>query len=98
LFKVIWSNRALEDIIDITEFIAKDSKKYARLTSKNLVLKCNELINFPKKGKVVVEFKIDSIREIIVGNYRIIYSIGINDVNILTIHHSARSLLKRKIL
>ncbi len=98
MFKIVWSKRALNDLTDIAEYIAKDSIKYSRLTTNNLVSRCKGLINFPKKGKIVAEFNIESIREIIVGNYRIIYNIDKSDINILTIHHSARSLIKRKIV
>lgn len=98
MYKIIWSERALNDIVDIADFIARDSKKYATLTTKNIVYKCEDLKNFPRKGKKIEEFKNESIREIIVGNYRVIYNVEFNDINILTIHHSARSLAKRRIL
>ncbi|MGY5846792.1 type II toxin-antitoxin system RelE/ParE family toxin [Salegentibacter sp. HM20] len=52
----------------------------------------------PFSGKLVQEIRREDIREIIEGNYRIIYKI-INSkrIDILTIHHSARDLSKRKI-
>lgn len=47
---------------------------------------------------MVVEIGIPTIRELIEGNYRIIYKVlNINEVVILTIHHTARDLTKRDI-
>lgn len=49
-------------------------------------------------GKIVSEINQENIRELIEGNYRIIYKIiKTNQVDILTIHHSARDLIRRKI-
>jgi len=48
--------------------------------------------------KVVLEFQRQNIREIVFGNYRIIYKIvSEKQIDILTIHHSARDLSKRNI-
>tara|TARA_R100000935_G_scaffold11996_1_gene23752 strand:- start:304 stop:501 length:198 start_codon:yes stop_codon:yes gene_type:complete len=49
-------------------------------------------------GKIVSERDKQSIRELIEGNYRIIYLIVNKErIDILTVHHSARDLTKRKI-
>ncbi|PKP24862.1 MAG: hypothetical protein CVU03_10710 [Bacteroidetes bacterium HGW-Bacteroidetes-2] len=45
----------------------------------------------------VLEIQNKNIREIFEGNYRIIYRVvNENRIDILTIHHSARDLRKRK--
>ena len=51
----------------------------------------NVLKTQAKAGKVVAEYGIESIRELIVGHYRIIYRI-INEqlIHIILIHHGAR--------
>ena len=49
-------------------------------------------------GKNVLEINQENIRELIEGNYRIIYKIvEDNQIDILTIHHSARDLIRRNI-
>ncbi len=49
-------------------------------------------------GRQVEEIGIPTIRELIEGNYRIIYKVmNDHEVAILTIHHSSRDLTKRKI-
>ena len=43
------------------------------------------------------EVGIESIRELIVGSYRVIYRLGSDQVHILTVHHGARILDVRKL-
>lgn len=73
--EVIWSDSAIQDINDIGEYISKDSAKYAEITVSQLFSSMDILENHPKVGKVVPEFEIESIRELIRGNYRIVYQL-----------------------
>ena len=81
------------------DYISKDSKRYAeiqirRIKSRSLILKTQ-----PEAGRVVPELGIIQIRELIEGNYRIVYRLSFgNIVEILTIHHSSRDLEGREIL
>ncbi|EKO08799.1 toxin-antitoxin system, toxin component, RelE family [Leptospira interrogans str. C10069] len=44
-------------------------------------------------GRVVPEFNIENLRERISGNYRIVYRVNkFHNIEIVTIHHSARLL------
>lgn len=47
---------------------------------------------FPESGRVVPELNRKEIREVIIGNYRIIYRIRGELVEILTVYHSSRLL------
>jgi toxin ParE1/3/4 len=49
---------------------------------------------FPEVGRSVPNFNDDKLREIIFGNYRIIYEIKKTSIEILTIWHSKRLLNK----
>ena len=93
MVKIIWTLQAVKDLDNIAEFIAKDSVKYARLTVQNIRIKTRILKENAFLGRVVPESGIKEIRELIFGNYRIIYQVNSKDlVSILTIHHSARQL------
>lgn len=47
----------------------------------------------PYSGRKVPEINIDSVRELIFGNYRIIYFVASpSRIDILTVHHSAKRL------
>ena len=87
-----WSEIAIEDLHEIHDYIARDSKFYADRYIDKLILRTDQLKKYPKSGRVVPEFELDYVRELIEGNYRIVYEIGDGIVNILRIHHAARQL------
>jgi len=95
---VTWTKRSLIDLEDIAEYISKDSIKYAKITIKSIIREVTVLDRNPLVGRIIPEFNDKNFRELIKGNYRIIYFYGEQKVNILTVHHSARDLKKRGIL
>ena len=52
----------------------------------------DRLTDHPRSGRVVPELGKDLVREVILGNYRIIYRLLSDEVQVLTIHHGARLL------
>ncbi len=92
--EVIWTENALEDLEAIMMFISKDSSYYAKIFYDKIFGVVDNLADYPLMGRVVPEFDDDEIREIIQGNYRIIYRAKENSeiVEILTIHHGAMEL------
>ncbi|HEX9828491.1 MAG TPA: type II toxin-antitoxin system RelE/ParE family toxin [Flavobacteriaceae bacterium] len=98
MVRINWTLQSVSDLKDIAEYISKDSKKYAKLWVIRISNRTKILKSQIHSGKIVPEINQQSIRELIEGNYRIIYKI-VNDnrIDILTIHHSARDLTRRKI-
>ena len=90
--QLIWSDRSIKDLDGIAKYIARDSPKYARLTLINIWNQARRLINHPRLGRQVPEIGDEAIREILYGNYGIIYTIRNDDIHIITVHHSARIL------
>lgn len=94
MVKVIFTEQALSDIDDIATYISYDSVYYASLQVEKFFNKVQLLVQFPLTGRVVPETNVKSIRELIEGNYRIIYKVVSRDtIHILTVHHS-RKLIK----
>jgi plasmid stabilization system protein ParE len=93
MVRVRWTDIAVENLVDIGDYIGKDSIKYAKIVVKNLFESTGILKQQPRIGRIVPEFNNPNIRELIRGSYRIIYRI-IDDkrIDIVTIHHSARLL------
>lgn len=87
-----WTPQALEDIESICAYIERDSRIYARVFASQIVDTISALEAFPKVGRIVPESNQENIREIIHGNYRIIYRLIGDEVQLLTVHHSARLL------
>ncbi len=93
MVEINWTSRALEDLDDIAKYISKDSVRYAKSTIRTLFYSPDILIKTPRIGRAVPEFNNVAIRELIRGNYRIVYRIvSAKRIDILTVHHSARHL------
>jgi len=85
--KIIWSPLSIECITEIAQYIAKDSIKAANTWIEEIFLSVEQLHTFPKSGKVVSEIKNEAVRELIYGNYRIIYLIEFKQISILTVRN-----------
>jgi addiction module RelE/StbE family toxin len=92
MVKVTWTDQSLDDLDAIFLFIARDFSEYAKLFAIRVFEATDRLESFPKSGRVVPEIGREDIREIILGNYRIIYRIITEEVEILTVHHGAKPL------
>ena len=90
MVEVRWTPQALDDLESIADFIAKDSLYYARLFVIDILEAVDRLAKFPKSGRVVPELKNQIIREIILGNYRVVYQLRKQIVEILTVYHGAK--------
>jgi plasmid stabilization system protein ParE len=53
----------------------------------------DHLETFPRLGRMVPDFHHDALRELIVGDYRIIYRIVDDELRILTVVHGSRDLM-----
>lgn len=73
MVEVKWTPQAAEDLESITEFIAKDSLYYARLFAVDIFEAVNRLIKFSNSGRVVPEFNDPTVRELLLGSYRLVY-------------------------
>ena len=91
---VIWSIPAKEDLKKIHDYIACDSKYYATKVSQEFVEKSEQLIKFPKLGRIVPEIEDPNIRELIIYSYRLIYEVSPKGIEILAIIHGKRDFPK----
>jgi toxin ParE1/3/4 len=92
MVKVVWTEFALEDLKTIHDYISKDSKVYASRFVEKLISRVDQLETNPKSGRIVPEFNNETLRELIEGNYRIIYKTDRDFIGIVRVHHSARQL------
>ena len=98
MVEITWTELAVQDLRDIFDFIADDSEKYASLTVNKIYFEVENLESFPEMGRVVPEFNSNNLREIIIGNYRLIYHLkSKNDLVVLRVYSSWRKLSKGKL-
>jgi len=92
MVKVIWTDLAIEDLKSIHEYISRDSKFYSNRFIEKVIARVDQLESFPNSGRIVPEFNSQEIRELIEGNYRIVYKVHSDHVGIVRVHHSSKSL------
>ena len=98
MVQINWTLLSVNDLKSIYDYISKDSVKYAKIQVVKIRARTSILKTYPLSGKIVPEYDDEKYRELIEGNYRIIYKIiDQTRIDILTIHHSTRDLTNRNI-
>lgn len=90
--RVVWTRQAVEDVEAIKAYVARDSQRYALLLAERLVVAIERVGLFPESGRVVPEVGDAALREVVYGNYRIVYRVLPEAVEVVTVHHGARLL------
>ena len=90
--KVRWTERASKDALGIYDFIADHSETYADSVYARILVRPDQLEQFPDSGSVVPEYNRSDVRELFVHSFRLIYRIDGEEVRILTVIHGSRQL------
>ena len=97
MVEVVWLEDAIDDLIQIYNYISKDSIYYAEETIDDILNQAENLIVFPYIGRKIPETDEENKRELIYKSYRIMYKVESNNIIIRRIWHSARILPKQLI-
>jgi plasmid stabilization system protein ParE len=89
---VIWSEPAKADLRSIYDFIAQDSRHYAKKVTQDIAAKMDILDELPRIGRMVPELGNENIRELSLYSYRILYEIKDQHVFVLAVIHKRRDL------
>ena len=93
-YQVRLSRSAKADIEDIVRYISIDDADQALRFGRLLIQHANTLGAFPERGRIVPEFEDQSIREIIVKTYRVIYRVNPSEklIEVIRFWHTARGI------
>ncbi len=89
---VTWSEPAKADLRSIHDFIAHDSRHYAKKVAQDIREKTDILDGLPKIGKKVPQLNDENIRELSLYSYRIIYEIKDQGIFVLAVVHKRQNL------
>ena len=92
--KIIWSPRSKNQLAEFAEYIANDKPNAAQKWLEKIFSEVEKLENLPMSGRKVPELKQDNYRELLIGNYRIIYKLEKDKIFILSVRHSKQLLDK----
>lgn len=84
-----WTEQAVQDLESIRDFIERDSPRYGRLVVERLVDATNRIEVFPMSGRMVPEIGKKEVRELIVGDYRVVYRLDSELAVLLTVYRSS---------
>jgi|CXWL01.1.fsa_nt_gi addiction module RelE/StbE family toxin len=91
--KIVWSERSVADLSEIREFIAKDSEANAAAFMTRLFEAAERLEFLPDQGRRVPEATdLPNLRELLVGNYRVIYRREAERIEVILVIHGRRDL------
>lgn len=90
---VTWSKEAGENLVEIEDFIARDSLERAVRFVDSLIDHAEAILtDNPKSGRTVPEIGNPEIRELIYRGYRIVYRLNGDRIGILTVFEGHRLL------
>ncbi|MFN0018555.1 MAG: type II toxin-antitoxin system RelE/ParE family toxin [Pirellulaceae bacterium] len=90
--RLIWSSAFVDEMEEICNHIGRDSPQYAAILCHKIFDLVESLPAHPQMSAIVAEFQRDDIREVYLYNYRIIFRLRGNDVELVTIIHGSRLL------
>ncbi len=90
--KIKWTKPALEDLEQIADYIALDSAYYAAAFVRQMKEAARSLKQMARRGRVVPEISDPTIRELLIGNYRLLYQLRKSDALVIALIHGARDL------
>jgi addiction module RelE/StbE family toxin len=92
MVEIKWTSNALDELDDIALYISKDSPNYAHILINQIYEMVGHLKDFPKFGRKVPEYNNSNLREILYKNYRIIYLIKEDHLEIISVIYGSRRL------
>ena len=95
--KIFWTKEALLRLQEIEEYISRDNPIGAIEFVDKLITVAETIIDNPQKGRIVPELSLENIRELLYQNYRIVYLVKKNSVDMLTVFEGHQLLKKEEI-
>ncbi len=95
--KITWSPLAIEQVQEIAAYIALDKPAVAVRWAEEIFDSVERLAEFSQSGRMVEEIKRKEIREIVQGNYRVIYKVMEEEILVLVVKSSRQKLRQAEI-
>ena len=95
--KLFWTETAKRDLIAIRQYISADNPSAAKRLIDRLRQRARNSLHAPLSGRMVPELAREDIRELIEGNYRIVYQVIDDRIVVLTVFEEHQLLKQGKI-
>jgi toxin ParE1/3/4 len=90
--RLTWSTPAQQDLAELESYIGSDDPAAASAVVSQLLERVDRLREYPEMGPIIQEFRDRSVRHLVVGNYRILYRLSADrmELEVARIWHGAR--------
>jgi addiction module RelE/StbE family toxin len=92
---VRWTEAALADLQAAEAYIARHSEQYARAMVERIFDRSELLASQPRLGPLVPEYEDETLRELFVEPYRMVYRLLDDQVDIVAVVHGARRMPRK---
>lgn len=92
--KVRWTRESLIRLREVNSYISKDNPQAAEKFLDKIINLAESIKENPEKGRIVPEITISNIRELLYKNYRIVYIVKKESIDILTVFEGHKLLEK----
>ena len=89
---VFWTDKAVEQLTAIHNYHAQISPQYAARLVDRITKRSQQIGTFPNSGRALPEINLEQIREVIEANYRIIYYVGSDRIDVIAVIHGTQNL------
>jgi len=96
--KLFWTKEALLRLQEIEKYISIDNPAAAVEFIDKLITHAEKIPDNPVKGRIVPELSTRDVRELVYRNYRIVYLVRNNSVDILTVFEGHQLLKKEELI
>ena len=93
--RVVWTDRAKARLRQIRAYVAQDQPLNADRLVDQLTRRVEQLAEQPRSGRMVEKYQREDLRELIEPPYRIVYLIGTDRIDIVTVRDTRRVLPRR---
>ena len=91
-FRIVWTERALQDLRTIGDYIARDNPVAAARWVETLTRAVERAARAPLAGRRLPEKGRNDVREVLQRTYRIVYRVREDQIDVLTIFEGHRVL------
>ena len=85
--KVRWTRTAIGHLASIYEYIGRDSPRYGRRMVDRITSRSRQIARFPRSGQMVPEYQDPDVREVLEGQFRVIYEVAAKEIRVLAVIH-----------
>lgn len=83
--KLRWSERSVNDLIAIQKYIAQNNPQMVKEWVAKIRKRAGSAAETALVGRIVPEFNQKDLREVFLGNYRIVYRVYADGILVLTV-------------